>query len=167
MPRSGYHLLDSKEDVEISVYERGKGSRHRWSTMLRLDILLSTCLLISLLANLMTAVRSHGGNKDIGRSPYSLCSIYLLKASETNNQAGGLGYDVPTVYRAHTDYWGENETLSNELWEAIDTSPMGVALTREWASEHDLPEAGPFPWDDSRETYYVKAFHQLHCLVSF
>jgi hypothetical protein len=69
------------------------------------------------------------------------------------------------VYHAHSDYWGENETLANGMWEAIDTNPIAVALDNEWARQHGLPEAGPFPWDNSKGTYFVKAFHQLHCLV--
>ena len=80
---------------------------------------------------------------------------------------GGLGYDTPTIYRAETDWWGENETLSNELWENLDTSPMGIALTDDYAKRHGIPIASRFPWDDAKGTYFVKAFHQLHCLVSF
>jgi hypothetical protein len=77
----------------------------------------------------------------------------------------GFALDVPVVYHAHSDYWGENETLANGMWEAIDTNPIAVALDNEWAKQHGLPEAGPFPWDNSKGTYFVKAFHQLHCLV--
>ena len=44
---------------------------------------------------------------------------------------------------------------------------MAVALTDEYAESHGLPIADRFPWDDDKGLYFIKAFHQLHCLVSF
>lgn len=79
--------------------------------------------------------------------------------------AGGLGYDTPTVYRSHTDYWSNNEAMANELWNSIDTSPVGIALIDAYAEERGLPIASRFPWDGTKGTYFIKVFHQLHCLV--
>lgn len=78
---------------------------------------------------------------------------------------GGLGFDTPVVYRAMTDYWGENETLSDEMWNSINTDAIQIAADDDWALEHDLPLSGRFPWDDSKGLYFVKSVHDMHCLV--
>lgn len=78
----------------------------------------------------------------------------------------GLSLDTPSTHFHHTDYWSTNRTLSDELWESIDTNPMVVALTDEFASAHNLPLSDRFPWDETKGRYFVKVFHQLHCLVS-
>ncbi|KAI4184176.1 MAG: hypothetical protein LQ346_006150 [Caloplaca aetnensis] len=95
--------------------------------------------------------------------------LLLIKPKQrpvVGSRFSGLGYDVPVVYHAMTDYWSENETLSDGLWDSIDTSPMGVALSDDYASSHNIPIASRFPWDDEKGTYFIKAFHELHCLVS-
>ncbi|KAF2272787.1 uncharacterized protein EI97DRAFT_483132, partial [Westerdykella ornata] len=76
----------------------------------------------------------------------------------------GLGLDVPKVHYHHTDYWGNNSTLSDILWDGIDTNPMVVALSDEFADTHGLPRSGRFPWDRRKGRYFVKVYHQLHCL---
>jgi hypothetical protein len=78
----------------------------------------------------------------------------------------GLSLVTPSIHYHHTDYWSANQTLADELWESIDTDPMVVALTDEYADSHDLPRSDRFPWDVSKGRYFVKVFHQLHCLVS-
>ena len=77
-----------------------------------------------------------------------------------------MSHEVPVPYHSHTEWWGENETRADELWENLDISPLTVALTDDWAVEHglDISEAR-FPWDDDKGVYYLKAFHGLHCLV--
>ena len=84
-----------------------------------------------------------------------------------SEEPGGLGYDHPVEYKIHTDYSGSNTTLSDELWEAIDSSPVVVALSDSYAAEHNLEKSARFPWDDEKGIYHVKAFHHLHCLVGF
>ena len=69
------------------------------------------------------------------------------------------------IYRSHTDYWGENITLADELWESLDTNPVAVALSDEYARGHGLPESARFPWDDEKGLYFIKAIHDLHCIV--
>ncbi|KAH8714037.1 hypothetical protein GQ44DRAFT_762659 [Phaeosphaeriaceae sp. PMI808] len=76
----------------------------------------------------------------------------------------GLGLDTPTVYHHHSGYWSVNDTLSDELWDSVDTNPMVVALTDEFADAHGLPRSDRFAWDKSKGRYFVKVFHQLHCL---
>ncbi|KAF4635678.1 hypothetical protein G7Y89_g2405 [Cudoniella acicularis] len=79
-----------------------------------------------------------------------------------------LAFDTPVVYHNYTDYWGSNQTLADELWDSIDTSPLVVALGDDWAKKHNLPlSIFRFPWDPSAKgVYYLKAFHGLHCLKS-
>lgn len=79
---------------------------------------------------------------------------------------GGLGFDTPVIYQSSTDYWGENETLADELWNGVDTDPLVVALSDDYAQQHDLEMSGRFPWDDEKGIYFLKAFHNLHCLAS-
>ena len=70
--------------------------------------------------------------------------------------------DTPVVYKTH---WGENETAMDDMWEGLDTSPVVVALSHDYANEHGLALSVPFPWDDEKGLYHIKVFHQLHCLV--
>lgn len=79
---------------------------------------------------------------------------------------GGLGYSHPVEYKVHTEYGDINTSLADELWDAIDSSPIIVALTDEYAHAHGLERSARFPWDDGKGIYHVKAFHHLHCLVS-
>jgi hypothetical protein len=78
----------------------------------------------------------------------------------------GLNLDTPSVHYHHTDYWSENITKADELWDGIETNSMVVALTDEFADAHNLPRSDRFPWDARKGRYFVKVFHQLHCLVS-
>ncbi|KAI9711763.1 MAG: hypothetical protein M1820_001908 [Bogoriella megaspora] len=69
------------------------------------------------------------------------------------------------MYQHHTPWWGaENMTLADELWEHLDTDPMVVALDDAYVSEHDLPRSSRWAWDDTKGRYFLKVFHQLHCL---
>ncbi len=76
-----------------------------------------------------------------------------------------LGLDTPSIHYHHTEYWGKNQTRADELWESIDTNPMVVALSDDFADAHGLPRSDRFPWDETKGRYFVKVFHQLHCLV--
>ncbi|KAF7946161.1 hypothetical protein EAE96_009164 [Botrytis aclada] len=77
-----------------------------------------------------------------------------------------LKYDTPLIYYNHTDYMSNNDTLQDEMWDGIDTSPLVVALDDKWAIEHQLPlSVFRFPWDsEAKGIYFLKAFHGLHCL---
>ncbi|KAF2228674.1 hypothetical protein EV356DRAFT_457279, partial [Viridothelium virens] len=76
----------------------------------------------------------------------------------------GLGFDKGVTYHTQTDYWGDNETLADELWESIDTAPMVIALSYEEAYKRGLSWSVPWFWDDDKGIYLVKAFHSMHCL---
>lgn len=68
----------------------------------------------------------------------------------------GLPSNVPITYDFHNDYWGDNKTLANELWENINVDAQVVALSAEYISEHNLPDSDPFPWDTERSLYFPK-----------
>jgi hypothetical protein len=90
-----------------------------------------------------------------------------LVRTETNGGAGGLSFDTPTTYKPITQYWDPNSTKSemDAAWDAIDTSPMAVALHDEYVKKVGLPPSGRFPWDTERSIYYLKGLHDLHCIV--
>ena len=98
-------------------------------------------------------------------------SIFSLSALSPRPQAimppspySGLALDTPTIYHHHTAYWSTNSTESDRLWDAIDTDPMVVALHDSWATAHNLSLSSRWPWDPSKGRYFLKLFHQLHCL---
>ena len=165
MATRGYNLLKSEDVPSVADDDlRGRQGKARELAGRVKPLAIWLFILISVGANFVFLIKS-GQQTDIGRSPFSESSqSYYLRRS--HNVQGGLGYDTPTVFRSPTDWWGDNESLADELWEHIDTSPMAIALTDEYARSHDLPIASRFPWDDDKGTYFIKAFHQLHCLVS-
>lgn len=91
----------------------------------------------------------------------------LFDGLQWRSTTGGLGYDHPVEYRVHSDYSSGNTTLADNLWESIDSSPIIVALSDNYARKHKLETSARFPWDDAKGIYHIKAFHHLHCLVGF
>ena len=79
--------------------------------------------------------------------------------------SSGLPYDTPVLFTNKSDYWGENVTLADELWDGLESSAAVVAIRKDLAAQHGLPESETLPWDDERSFYAIKAFHQTHCLV--
>ena len=55
---------------------------------------------------------------------------------------------------------------SDAAWDALDTDLMAISLHDEFAKDVGLGPSTRFPWDTERSIYYVKGFHDLHCLVS-
>jgi hypothetical protein len=55
--------------------------------------------------------------------------------------------------------------MVTEWWESFDTGPIVVALDHAYTDSHGLARSVPFPWDDEKGLYHIKAFHDLHCLV--
>lgn len=116
-------------------------------------------LAVSLTANFFGAVFLLYGWNPFARLSGSSESG-LLPASTYS----GLALDTPVLYEHNTPYWGTNQTLADELWESIDTDPMVVALSDDWAVSHGLDVSARWPWDRSKGRYFLKMFHQLHCL---
>ncbi|KAJ5721761.1 uncharacterized protein N7483_009695 [Penicillium malachiteum] len=76
----------------------------------------------------------------------------------------GLTFDTQIPYSHHTEYTSHNKTHADEMWESLSIDPMVIAPTKEWAKEKGLTGSWAFPWDSNRQIYFVKVFHQLHCL---
>ena len=81
---------------------------------------------------------------------------------------GGLTFDTLIPYQTQSEYWNRtaaNSTDAEEAWDSIDTNPMAVALHDNFAKNVGLAPSTRFPWDTERSIYYIKGFHDLHCLV--
>jgi hypothetical protein len=122
-------------------------------------------IIISLIFNLILAITLlmmiHPNQRnEVAKSNSNLKSLATDKSSYS-----GLSLDTPSVHYHHTAYWGANQTLADELWENISTDPMVVALSDDFANSHGLPRSDRFPWDETKGRYFVKVFHQLHCLA--
>lgn len=88
-----------------------------------------------------------------------------------NTPKAGLAYDTPTEYKYHNEWWGENRSRADELWESLSTDQLVIAPTTEWIDQMGLQRSADYksarlPWDQSRGLHFVKVFHQIHCLVS-
>ena len=78
-----------------------------------------------------------------------------------------VNHDKIVPYEVYTDYMHENRTISDALWDKLDSSPIVVALDQDYTESHDLDPSIPFPWDQSKGLYHLKAFHHIHCLVCY
>ncbi|CAK47177.1 hypothetical protein AAWM_04785 [Aspergillus awamori] len=76
----------------------------------------------------------------------------------------GLAWDTHKPYSHHSEYTSENATHADEMWESLSMDPMVIAPTWEWAQSKGLSDSWAFPWDSNRRIYFIKVFHQLHCL---
>lgn len=78
-----------------------------------------------------------------------------------------LAFDTPIAYNAYTDYWDPkaNQSFADEAWDAIDTDPVAIALSDDYAKKHGLMYSTRFPWDTEKSVYYIKGYHDLHCIV--
>ncbi|KAH8703976.1 hypothetical protein BGW36DRAFT_313409 [Talaromyces proteolyticus] len=75
-----------------------------------------------------------------------------------------LRYELPIEYKLKTEYTSSNMTLADQMWESLDVDSVLIAVTPEWAENKGLPDSKPFLWDKTKRVYYIKVFHQLHCL---
>lgn len=78
----------------------------------------------------------------------------------------GLVFDTPVAYEPISEFWNPNSSTQDmdAAWDAIDTSPMAVALHDDFTRKVGLPLSGRFPWDTERSIYYLKGIHDLHCV---
>jgi hypothetical protein len=78
----------------------------------------------------------------------------------------GLLVDTQNVYQGHIEWSGHNETVVDKLWDDFDVDVGSIALTYEYAAQNGLvTDANEYPWDNTKGMYYVRAFHDMHCLV--
>lgn len=81
----------------------------------------------------------------------------------------GLVRNVSVPIYSSTEYGPAVGTQEERdaLWGALDISPGTIALSDDFAAQNGLPRSQRFPWDKSKGTYIIGAFHQMHCLVRF
>ncbi|KZM20640.1 uncharacterized protein EKO05_0010958 [Ascochyta rabiei] len=109
-------------------------------------------LLISLSANVLLVMdnaKLRILTDGMGKTPYS-----------------SLTFDTPILYEPISQFWNPNISTHemDAAWDAIDTSPMAVALHDDFTKKVGLPPSGRFPWDTERSIYYLKGIHDLHCV---
>ncbi|KAF4630524.1 hypothetical protein G7Y89_g7611 [Cudoniella acicularis] len=160
-PRTSFYTLSSKErllqnphsEKEEKQYEEYEAVKPRPSDSLTIKTLLVITLFLLTSNTYLLIYRQNSLIKD----------DHLLRFSKFAK----LAYDTPITYHTHTDYQSKNQTLQNEMWDSIDTSPLVVTLTDEYATSHDIPLSKfRFPWDaENKGVYYLKTYHHLHCLV--
>ncbi|PVH98099.1 hypothetical protein DM02DRAFT_683284 [Periconia macrospinosa] len=155
----GYRPLkgDEEEQERVNVDEKSLGVG--WSdhtqiipTHTRSFIICMSIFLLSLVTNILLFIdngRLRNGSRDWGMSDYS-----------------GSTFNIKIPYRSYNEYWNPNATREemDAAWDAIDTDPMAVALHDEYAESIGLGPSTRFPWDTERSIYYIKGFHDLHCL---
>ncbi|KAL9089358.1 MAG: hypothetical protein Q9159_002574 [Coniocarpon cinnabarinum] len=61
-------------------------------------------------------------------------------------------------------YDSENDTATNEAWDALPIDYGSVAIDHDVAQSYGLPRAQNFPWDEFKGLYFLNAFHGVHCL---
>ncbi|THV45956.1 hypothetical protein BGAL_0432g00030 [Botrytis galanthina] len=82
-----------------------------------------------------------------------------------SHRNAGLEVSGRIIYHAQTEYSGPNETLVDQIWSSIDTSPGAIAISLEYAANNDvLTSLDTFPWDGKKGIVFVRGFHDLHCL---
>ena len=168
-------LEESTEDeTSIAIHER------RYKVCDRLKLTILYLVLLSLVGSnyffysLYAQSRTQGHKLEPSQyAGYSTFSKWCRQQSKgiTTDQdfQAGLTHDTPTSYHYPTEYISSNETFADKLWDEIDVSRLVVALSDEWAEEHGLQRSVfRFPWDEKGTgVYYLKIFHDLHCVVSF
>ncbi|KAF2188670.1 hypothetical protein K469DRAFT_565699, partial [Zopfia rhizophila CBS 207.26] len=75
-------------------------------------------------------------------------------------------FDTPVPYHSFTEYWNPevNQSFADEAWDTLETDPVAVALHDDFAKQVGLAGSTRFPWDTERSVYYLKGYHDLHCL---
>ncbi|CAF9904742.1 hypothetical protein IMSHALPRED_000160 [Imshaugia aleurites] len=79
----------------------------------------------------------------------------------------GLVRNVSVPIYSSTEYGPAVGTQEERdaLWGALDISAGTIALSDDFAASNGLPRSQRFPWDRSKGTYIIGAFHQMHCLI--
>lgn len=83
-------------------------------------------------------------------------------------RVGGISFDTLIPFHSFTEFWDPNisQSVADAAWDAIETNPMAISLHDDFAKEVGLGPSTRFPWDTERSIYYIKGYHNLHCLVS-
>lgn len=146
-PEDCQRLLPDAEGADVGMQTSHILPRPAKRSVCR-QVLFPCCLFVSLLLNtiLLTSIFKSPRSKD----PPST----FAKLQRHNEQP----------YVLLTDFASDNETLQDQLWHDINIDLGVVALSDEWAAQHDLRLAQRFPWDQTKGIYILHGFHNLHCL---
>ena len=131
------------------------------TNIISLSFTLNIILITSLLLSWAKAAKSSQSKYGRLISEYASGIYWRLVAS--------LLRDVPIEWNPYSPYGTGNEDETNRtiMWESLDVSLGSVSLDSQWAIEHGLPPAQPFPWDKSRSLYLLNGHHSLHCMVRY
>ncbi|RAL08250.1 uncharacterized protein BO97DRAFT_461742 [Aspergillus homomorphus CBS 101889] len=150
----GLNSDDEVEDRPFTPDELSLLRRVKSCGTVFLIILLSLSLALNIWALFLQTQPRPDGEKE------SLCSALEQQRSPYT----GLAFDTPIEYALSTNYTSDNESLADGAWDSLSLDSMVIAPTITWAQEKGLPDSWPFPWDANRRIYFVKVYHQLHCL---
>jgi hypothetical protein len=157
-PRYQPVSADEEEEIARQIEEEKDGiawntnSTEIIPTNTRSFVVFMSLLLLSLSANVLLVMENANlriSTRTAGKTPYS-----------------GLSFDTPIAYEPISPFWDPNISTQkmDATWDAIDTSPMAVALHDRYTNKVGLPPSGRFPWDTERSIYYLKGIHDLHCV---
>ncbi|APA08408.1 predicted protein [Sclerotinia sclerotiorum 1980 UF-70] len=80
------------------------------------------------------------------------------------SQYAGLARDYPIALGKDSPYTDSNETLRNEVWEAINIDAGMIAVPDGFVSDKNLHPSQRFVWDKSKSVYLLNGHHTLHCV---
>jgi hypothetical protein len=149
----------SEDDTDSSVSTQLKIPSHRTRRSRTLELALVCTSLSLLLTNAFwTFFFIYGSPRqwEATSAPPTPCATSYWLNSE-NRISKSLHWNTP--------YSQDNKSSTNELWRDLFPTGQGVVyLPTAWASTHDLPVSLPNANNASESTYFVAAYHQLHCL---
>jgi len=139
-----YELLQENDtNLYTQAAQHGKSSR-------RYHFGLHCLLAISLLGNLVFL--------------FLWLSFRQSDGKQFLSRFAGLPMDEVRTYLVQTKFSDTNETLADEHWETMDSGSGGITLSDEYAIEHDLSIGDRLPWNENKGLYFIKGFHEMHCL---
>lgn len=168
MTKDQYVLVkEEEEEVGVDTGMDWSSSSEILPTNAKFMVIYLSLLAISLSANIILLLY-HPPKvcpQDLGKTAYS--ERPLLKIGNHAYKIGEITFDTPIAYHSFSEYWNStlNHSVMDEAWDALDTNPMAIALHDDYAEKTGLAPSTRFPWDTERSVYYLKGFHDLHCLV--
>lgn len=145
------------------------GTQARRSFLQILEVLLFTSLYFSYpyppISFYFSTISQKRALKVDGRR-HTVGNLYAMTLSHAY-RIGGITFNTPIIYHSFTEYWSPtvNQSTLDEAWDALDTNPIAIALHDDYAEKAGLTPSTRFPWDTERSVYYLRGFHDLHCLV--
>lgn len=172
--RCGSVLFDMRADHYLPVREEEEGKGIDWNsgseiipTNTRGFITYISILLISLSMNVLLVLHHFPQACSEYPNETSYSKLLAPRHKSYANEEGGLSFDTLIPYHSFSRYWNPsaNQSVADQAWDALETNPIAVTLHSEHAKDMGLAPSTRFPWDNERSVYYVKGFHDLHCLV--